>query len=160
MEKLIFYICTFALISFTVGSKLGAGNKYYNTCLTENNVSDDDMLTIRDIIEDKHKQENQEKIKKNGCVMQCLFQKDGVMEGSEYDSEFTKRTNAPSGSEYSKIFEALDNCINETKDLTEKCEKSFALTECFLKAEDKLYPSPSPSSGNQEEHDHENKSEK
>ncbi|XP_071626694.1 pheromone-binding protein Gp-9-like isoform X1 [Temnothorax longispinosus] len=177
MEKLIFYICTFALISFTVGSKLGAGNKYYNTCLTENNVSDDDMLTIRDIIEDKHKQENQERIKKNGCVMQCLLQNEGVMNGSEYDVEkmlrkgdfvestklklleglnncinekkihrkFTKRTNAPSSS---KIFEALDNCINETKDLTEKCEKSFALTECFLKAEEKLYPSPSPSSGN------------
>ncbi|XP_071626695.1 pheromone-binding protein Gp-9-like isoform X2 [Temnothorax longispinosus] len=148
MEKLIFYICTFALISFTVGSKLGAGNKYYNTCLTENNVSDDDMLTIRDIIEDKHKQENQERIKKNGCVMQCLLQNEGVMNGSEYDVEKMLRKGDFVESTKLKLLEGLNNCINETKDLTEKCEKSFALTECFLKAEEKLYPSPSPSSGN------------
>ncbi|XP_071570236.1 pheromone-binding protein Gp-9-like [Temnothorax nylanderi] len=146
MEKLIFYICTFVLISFTIGSKLGSREEHYITCLTENNVSDDDMFTIRDIIEDKHKQENQERIKKNGCVIQCLLQKEGVMEGSEYDvekmhSEFTKRTNAPSGS---KKVETLDNCINETKDLTEKCDKSFALTECFVKAEKREESRPFP----------------
>ncbi|XP_071570227.1 pheromone-binding protein Gp-9-like [Temnothorax nylanderi] len=53
MEKLIFYICNFALISFTVGTKLGSSTEHYNTCLTENNVSDDDMLTVQDVISTK-----------------------------------------------------------------------------------------------------------
>ncbi|XP_011706904.1 PREDICTED: pheromone-binding protein Gp-9-like [Wasmannia auropunctata] len=78
------------------------------------------------------------------------------MEESEYDVEkmhidFTKRTNAHPGE---KIFEALDNCINETKDLTEKCEKSFALTECFIKAEEKIYPNTPEMTETHEEHEH------
>ncbi|XP_011875690.1 PREDICTED: pheromone-binding protein Gp-9-like [Vollenhovia emeryi] len=153
MKRFIFYICTFVLISFAVGSKFGSRNKNYNTCLTENDVSDDDMLTAEDIIQDKYKQsEHQEKLKKNGCIYQCVLQKEGLMEGSEYDvekmhSEFTKRSTAPVGSE---IFTALDSCINETKDLTEKCEKAFSLTKCFLQAEERIYPTP----GNNEEHEH------
>lgn len=40
----------------------------------------DDMFTIDDILHDRHKQsENQEKIKKNGCVMQCLLQKEEMV---------------------------------------------------------------------------------
>ncbi|XP_011875688.1 PREDICTED: pheromone-binding protein Gp-9-like [Vollenhovia emeryi] len=151
MKRFIFYICTFVLISFAVGSKFGSRHKHYNTCLTENDVSDDDMLTAQDIIEDKYKQsEHQEKLKKNGCIYQCMLQKVGWMEGSEYvvekmHSEFSKGSTSPVGS---KIFTARDNCINETKDLTEKCEKAFSLTKCFLQAEERISPTP----GNHEQH--------
>jgi len=37
------------------------------------------MLTVQDIIYDRYKSENQEKLNKNGCVVQCIFQKDGVV---------------------------------------------------------------------------------
>ncbi|XP_071626703.1 pheromone-binding protein Gp-9-like [Temnothorax longispinosus] len=159
MEKLIFYICTFALISFTVGTKLGSSTEHYNTCLTENNVSDDDMLTLQDVIHDRHKEsENQEKIKKNGCVLQCILEKFGIMEGSEYDVEKMRSETIKGDIDEStklKLLEGLNNCINETKDLTEKCEKSFDLVVCGLKSKEKVYASRSE---NQEEHEH--KSEK
>ncbi|XP_077259578.1 pheromone-binding protein Gp-9-like [Temnothorax americanus] len=142
MEKLIFYICTFALISFTVGTKLGFLNEHYNTCLIENNVSDDDMLTINDVIFDEYyllfnKSINQEEKEKNGCVLQCILEKSGVMEGSEYDVEKIRNETIPGGLDEStkvKMLEGLNNCINETKDLTEKCEKSFNLVACSLKS--------------------------
>ncbi|XP_011706759.1 PREDICTED: pheromone-binding protein Gp-9-like [Wasmannia auropunctata] len=117
MKKIIFYICTFVLVSFTVGSKIGSRNENYTTCLTETNVSDDDMFTTEDLINDRHKPEDQEKIKKNGCVLQCLAQKSEIMNESEFDvekmhSEFTRITKVQPGE---KIFEAFDNCINESK---------------------------------------------
>ncbi|XP_011687747.1 PREDICTED: pheromone-binding protein Gp-9-like [Wasmannia auropunctata] len=157
MKKIIFYICTFVLVTFTVGSKIGSKDENYTTCLTENNVSEDDMFTAEDITLDRHKSEDQEKIKKNGCVFQCLTQKKGAMQDAEYNIEvmhsfITKITNARPGG---LLFEAFDNCINETKDLPEKCEKSFALTECMLKAQERMllmfYGSPT---SNHEEHEH------
>ncbi|KYQ48333.1 Pheromone-binding protein Gp-9 [Trachymyrmex zeteki] len=150
MKKIFFYICTFVLVSFTVESKkLGSVSENYNTCLTENNVSDDDMLTVRDITHDQYKSESQERLNKNGCVMQCLLQKAGLMEDAEYKvekmhSEFIKKTNVEPGN---KRLECLDTCINESKDLTEKCEKAFRITACFMKAEHK------------HKHEQENKSE-
>ncbi|XP_018313469.1 pheromone-binding protein Gp-9-like, partial [Mycetomoellerius zeteki] len=97
----------------------------------------DDVLTIQDILQDKYKSENQEKLNKNGCLMQCMFQKDGMMEDAEYKvekmhSEFIKKTNVQPGD---KRFEGLDTCINESKDVTEKCEKAFLLTTCYFKSE-------------------------
>ncbi|KYQ48331.1 Pheromone-binding protein Gp-9, partial [Trachymyrmex zeteki] len=103
-----------------------------DTCINEY-----DVLTIQDILQDKYKSENQEKLNKNGCLMQCMFQKDGMMEDAEYKvekmhSEFIKKTNVQPGD---KRFEGLDTCINESKDVTEKCEKAFLLTTCYFKSE-------------------------
>lgn len=147
-------------VTFTVDSKkLGSGDKNYTTCLTENNVSDDDIFTLQDIIHDRHKSEDQNKIKMNGCVAQCLFQKAGIMQDAEYHPDFekTEKTNAQPED---KLFEALDNCINETKNLTKKCEKAFALTECFLKAQDKIFPTSENHEECEHEHEHQNESEK
>ncbi|XP_011633426.1 pheromone-binding protein Gp-9-like isoform X1 [Pogonomyrmex barbatus] len=146
MKKLVFYICIFDVIFSIEGNpiKIGSANDNYNVCLTENNVSNNDMFTIEDVVNDRHKEpDNEEKIKKNGCVIQCLFEKVGAMVGAEYNVEkirddFSKKTNAQPGEE---IFIALDNCIDKTKDLTEKCEKTFALAECFMKAEKRIFPS-------------------
>ncbi|XP_018358163.1 PREDICTED: pheromone-binding protein Gp-9-like [Trachymyrmex cornetzi] len=135
MKKILFYVCTFVFVSFTVDSKkLGSANKHYNTCLTETNVSEDDMITVQDILHDRYKSENQEKLNKNGCVVQCMFQKDEMMEDAEYKVEkihtvFIERTNIQPGD---KKFERMENCINKTKDLTEKCEKAFLLCVCVL----------------------------
>ncbi|KYN33165.1 Pheromone-binding protein Gp-9, partial [Trachymyrmex septentrionalis] len=124
--------------SFTVDSKkLGSANGNYNTCLIETNVSEDDMLTVQDVIHDRYKSENQEKLNKNGCVLQCILQKDGLMEDAEYKLEkvhiaFIKRTNIQPGD---KRLEQLENCINKSKDLTEKCEKAFLLSACLFKSE-------------------------
>ncbi|KAL0130160.1 hypothetical protein PUN28_002041 [Cardiocondyla obscurior] len=160
MMKFVLYVCLFVLSSTIIEGKLGNRNENYNVCLTENNVSDDDMFSITDILENKHTQsENQEKLKKNGCVLQCLLQKEGVMQEAEYDEEkirssFTKKTNVKPGEE---MFEALNNCINETKNLTEKCEKSLALTECVIKAEERIF---NIHKLKHKEHEDENKSEK
>ncbi|XP_018059916.1 PREDICTED: pheromone-binding protein Gp-9-like [Atta colombica] len=105
MKKILFYICTFVFVSFTVDSKkLASVNGNYNTCLTETNVSEDDMLTMEDA------EYNIEKMR----------------------TAFIKRTNVQSGD---KRLERLENCINESKDLTEKCEKAFLLSACLLKSE-------------------------
>ncbi|KAG5307483.1 PBGP9 protein, partial [Acromyrmex insinuator] len=105
------------------------------------------MLAIEDVIHNQHKSESQERINKNGCVMQCMFQKDGMMEDAEYKIEkmhiiFVQKTNVQSGD---KRLESLDNCINASKDLPDKCEKAFLITECILKSEHK----------HKHEHDHE-----
>ncbi|XP_018399316.1 PREDICTED: pheromone-binding protein Gp-9-like [Cyphomyrmex costatus] len=140
MEKLLLFICTFVFISFAVDSKkIGSVSENYNTCLTDTNVSEDDMLTVQDITKDQYKSESQERLNKNGCVMQCLLQKEGLMEDAEYKTEnmhneFIKKTNVEPGN---KRLESLDKCINESKDLTEKCEKAFLLSACFIKAEHK-----------------------
>ncbi|XP_071626701.1 pheromone-binding protein Gp-9-like [Temnothorax longispinosus] len=147
MEKPIFYICTFALISFTVGAKLGSSTEHYNICLTENNVSDDDMFTIKGVIFDIYniflnESEKQENIKKNGCVLQCILEKFGIMEGSEYDVEKMRSETIPENIDEStklNMLKGLNNCINETKDLTEKCEKSFNLVACGLKSKFLVY---------------------
>ncbi|XP_011069000.1 PREDICTED: pheromone-binding protein Gp-9-like [Acromyrmex echinatior] len=137
MKKILLYICTFVFISFTVESKkIGSINTNYNICLTEINVSEDDMLSVQDIIHDRYKSENQEKLNKNGCVLQCIFQKCGLVEGAEYKVEnmrieFIKRIHIQPGD---KRLEKLENCINETKDLPEKCQKVFLLTVCLLKS--------------------------
>ncbi|XP_018313626.1 pheromone-binding protein Gp-9 isoform X3 [Mycetomoellerius zeteki] len=150
MKKILLYICTFVFVSFTADSKkIGSANVNYNTCLTETNISEDDVLTIQDILQDKYKSENQEKLNKNGCLIQCIFQKDGMMEDAEYKvgkmhNEFIKRTKIQPGD---KRLESVDTCINESKDLTEKCEKAFRITACFMKAEHK------------HKHEQENKSE-
>ncbi|XP_018059977.1 PREDICTED: pheromone-binding protein Gp-9-like [Atta colombica] len=140
MKKILFYICTFVFVSCTIDArKLGSDSENYNTCLTETNVSDDDMLTVHDIAHDQYKSENQEKLNKNGCVIQCLLQKGGLMEDAEFKvekmhSEFIKKTSVQPGD---KRLESLDTCINESKDLTEKCEKAFLISACFIKAEHK-----------------------
>ncbi|KAG5342840.1 PBGP9 protein, partial [Acromyrmex charruanus] len=95
------------------------------------------MLSVEDIIHDRYKSENQEKLNKNGCVIQCIFQKDGLVEGAEYKVEnmriaFAKRANIQPGD---KRWEKLENCINETKDLPEKCEKAFLFSACLYKSE-------------------------
>ncbi|KYN26879.1 Pheromone-binding protein Gp-9, partial [Trachymyrmex cornetzi] len=97
-------------------------------------VRKDDMITVQDILHDRYKSENQEKLNKNGCVVQCMFQKDEMMEDAEYKVEkihtvFIERTNIQPGD---KKFERMENCINKTKDLTEKCEKAFLLCVCVL----------------------------
>ncbi|KYN26880.1 Pheromone-binding protein Gp-9, partial [Trachymyrmex cornetzi] len=97
----------------------------------------DDMITIQDLIHDRYKSENQEKLNKNGCVQQCIFQKNGLMEDAEYKVEkmhttFIEKTNIQPGD---KRLERLENCINESKDLTEKCKKAFLFAVCFLKSE-------------------------
>jgi len=36
------------------------------------------MLTVHDIAHDQYKSESQERLNKNGCVIQCLLQKGGL----------------------------------------------------------------------------------
>ena len=36
------------------------------------------MLTVYDIAHDQYKSESQERLNKNGCVIQCLLQKGGL----------------------------------------------------------------------------------
>ncbi|XP_026831270.1 pheromone-binding protein Gp-9-like [Ooceraea biroi] len=99
------------------------------------------MYVVDDIIREVYKQsQNQERTRKNGCVLHCLMQKEGVMDRLEFNinemhNEFTRRTNAhPGGTAHA----ALDECINEAKDITRQCEKSFAFVTCFLIAKDRL----------------------
>ncbi|KAG5340947.1 PBGP9 protein, partial [Acromyrmex heyeri] len=59
------------------------------------------------------------------------------MEGAEYKVEnmriaFIKKANIQPGD---KRLEKVENCINETKDLPEKCEKVFLFSVCFYKSE-------------------------
>jgi len=37
------------------------------------------MFTTEDILQDRYKSKSQEEIKKNGCVLQCVLQKSGVV---------------------------------------------------------------------------------
>ncbi|KYN26881.1 Pheromone-binding protein Gp-9, partial [Trachymyrmex cornetzi] len=111
----------------------------------------DDMLTVQDVAHDQYKSESQERLNKNGCVMQCLLQKGGMASNAEYKaekmrSEFIKKTSVQPGD---KRLESLDACINESKDLTEKCEKAFLISACFIKGEHKH------KHGNEHEHEHE-----
>ncbi|KAL6262707.1 hypothetical protein P5V15_005499 [Pogonomyrmex californicus] len=151
MKTLIFSVCIFALFfdvgnSRKIGKKLGPtdNTENYNTCLEEHQMSDDDIYTINDIIHDRHKKpENEEKAKKNACIIQCLLEKAELMEGSEYNIEkmrevYIARSNIQSTED--QLYKDFENCLNESKDMTDKCEKSFALTECILKAEDKVSP--------------------
>jgi hypothetical protein len=153
MKTFIFYICAFELIALVLGGKLlltgsyslstkiGSVNENYTTCLTENHISDDDMFTLQEVLHDADS-EHEEKMKKNGCAIQCMLEKAEVMEGAEYKidkwlSHFTQKTHIQPGE---AKYEALNTCINETKDHPDKCEKSFASLKCFMKALNHIDP--------------------
>ncbi|KYN33166.1 Pheromone-binding protein Gp-9, partial [Trachymyrmex septentrionalis] len=115
----------------------------------------DVMLTVHDITHDRYKSESEEKLNKNGCVMQCLLQKAGLASNAEYKvekmhSEFIKKTGVQPGDQR---LECLDTCINESKDLTEKCVKAFNLSACVIKFEHRHKHE------NDHEHDHEHENE-
>ncbi|CAL1673908.1 unnamed protein product [Lasius platythorax] len=142
-----FYVIVFALIPAILASipnvdrKVGSKHKDYSTCLTETDTTENDIYTIGDIINDRYNQsENQEKVRKNGCLIHCLLKKENVIEESEFNiekmhTEFTKKTNAQPGD---NAYKALDDCIEKVKDITDKCEKSLALVACYIKAETRL----------------------
>nr|Q8WRP6.1 RecName: Full=Pheromone-binding protein Gp-9; Short=PBP; AltName: Full=Putative odorant-binding protein Gp-9; Flags: Precursor [Solenopsis globularia littoralis]AAL51132.1 putative odorant binding protein precursor [Solenopsis globularia littoralis] len=146
MKTFVFHIFIFALVAFASASrdsakKIGSQYEHYATCLTENDAAADDIFTILDITSGHHKNENEhDKQHKNGCVMHCLLEKDGLMTGADYHEEkiredYIKETGAQPGD---KRLEALDTCMNETKDMTDKCDKSLLLVACVLIAEDSL----------------------
>ncbi|XP_072759461.1 pheromone-binding protein Gp-9-like [Anoplolepis gracilipes] len=141
-----FYIIVFAFIpailgKITLNSKLGSTHPEYNTCLTETSTNNNDVFSVGDILVDRHKQpENEEKQRKNGCLIHCLLQKQGLIEESEFNIEktrtaFAEKTNYQVGDDFHKAF---DNCLEEAKNIEDKCEKSLTLVTCYFKSKEKL----------------------
>ncbi|XP_025262495.1 pheromone-binding protein Gp-9-like [Camponotus floridanus] len=147
-----FYIIIFAFIPAIlatvpheaidlVNKKLASDENYYNTCLNETGATDNDIFTLRDIMQERHKQsENQEKLRKNSCLFYCMIQKENMIEESEFNLEtihtkFTEKTNIQPGH---ILYKALDDCIEEVKDITDKYEKSFGLVTCYFKAKERF----------------------
>ncbi|GAB1860051.1 Pheromone-binding protein Gp-9 [Camponotus japonicus] len=160
-----FYIVVFAFIPAILArvlnenTKLASDQNHYNTCLIETGTTDNDIFTIGDLIHERHKQsENQEKLRKNSCVVYCIFQKENMIEESELNLEtihtkFTEKTNIQPGH---ILYKALDDCIKEVKDITDKCEKSFALVTCYFKAKERFLSQSEHGDheGHEHHHDH------
>ncbi|XP_029175256.1 pheromone-binding protein Gp-9-like [Nylanderia fulva] len=131
-----FYVIVFAFIPAilaripNVNKKVGSHLQEYSTCLTQIDITENDIYTVGDLIHDRYKEsENEEKVKKNGCLVHCLLQKQNLIEELDLNveklhTELTKKTNAQPGD---NVHKALDECIEKVKDITDKCEKSFAL---------------------------------
>nr|Q5EP16.1 RecName: Full=Pheromone-binding protein Gp-9; Short=PBP; AltName: Full=Putative odorant-binding protein Gp-9; Flags: Precursor [Solenopsis nigella gensterblumi]AAW80682.1 putative odorant binding protein precursor [Solenopsis nigella gensterblumi] len=143
MKTLILHICIFALVAFASASrdsakKIGSQYDNYETCLTELSVTEDELFSIGEVTSGQHKTNHEDtELHKNGCVMQCMLEKDGLMTGADYDEEkmredYIKETGAQPGDQR---VEALNACMQETKDLEDKCDKSLILVACVLAAE-------------------------
>jgi hypothetical protein len=143
MKTFIFICCTLPLVAFAIfrddqfTMKIGSDSEHYTTCLTEKHMSDDDMFTVQDIIDDKHElSENEEKVHKNGGVLKCIMKKMELLDGSNYvtekiHAEMVKTDIHPGEMRYQN----MDNCLDSTKDIEDVREKCFALMKCAVKAE-------------------------
>ncbi|XP_050449227.1 pheromone-binding protein Gp-9-like [Cataglyphis hispanica] len=111
-------------------------------CMTENNVTESDWYRVEEIMTGVHTEpENEEKTRKLGCTVVCLLKKENLMEGSNIKEErfHAKINKEAAGSPYEgKMHKIARNCMKEVKDITEVCEKGFALFSCFVKATHKL----------------------
>ncbi|XP_011154021.1 pheromone-binding protein Gp-9-like isoform X1 [Harpegnathos saltator] len=140
-----FYVCVFSLISFTSAMVLQRQSEsnnqdihgtQYSECLNETYITPTDLFTVDDIMYERYKEPgNEEKIRKHGCVLHCSLEKTGQMVGSEINVEqmhngFLTTYGEKKGREAIKV---VDDCINITKDFTEKCHKAFHLMMCFLR---------------------------
>ncbi|XP_011154022.1 pheromone-binding protein Gp-9-like isoform X2 [Harpegnathos saltator] len=125
-----FYVCVFSLISFTSAMVLQRQSESNNQDIHA------DLFTVDDIMYERYKEPgNEEKIRKHGCVLHCSLEKTGQMVGSEINVEqmhngFLTTYGEKKGREAIKV---VDDCINITKDFTEKCHKAFHLMMCFLR---------------------------
>nr|ABX25757.1 putative odorant binding protein [Solenopsis invicta] len=143
MKTFVLHIFIFALVAFASASrdsarKIGSQYDNYATCLTEHGLTEDDIFSIGEVSSGQHKTNHEDtELHKNGCVMQCLLEKDGLMSGADYDEEkiredYIKETGAQPGDQR---IEALNTCMQETKDMEDKCDKSLLLAACILAAE-------------------------
>uniref|UniRef100_A0A348G658 Pheromone binding protein 6 n=1 Tax=Odontomachus monticola TaxID=613454 RepID=A0A348G658_ODOMO len=153
MKTFVLYVCVFSLIYFTsaktlpqrsgrkkfptVSRKLSATKHDYDECYNKYNMTVGEMFKTYQILNDIYKvPENEEKVRKHGCVSHCVLEKIGAMEGLEViaDKMYSEIRERIYESLKGNVIKMVDNCINAIKTVTDKCQKAFELQACLLKA--------------------------
>nr|Q5EP17.1 RecName: Full=Pheromone-binding protein Gp-9; Short=PBP; AltName: Full=Putative odorant-binding protein Gp-9; Flags: Precursor [Solenopsis sp. B0_178]AAW80681.1 putative odorant binding protein precursor [Solenopsis sp. B0_178] len=140
MKTLVFHIFIFALVAFASASrnsakKIGSQYDHYQTCLTELGVTEDDLFSIGEVTSGQHKTKHEDtKLHRNGCVMQCLLEKAGLMTGADFDEEkmrenYIEEKGLQPGDQR---IDFLNSCMEQTKDIEDKCDKSLIFIGCVL----------------------------
>ncbi|XP_072759175.1 uncharacterized protein [Anoplolepis gracilipes] len=149
-EQTVFLVlCICALLLGIVSSNLAgdeikrefksAVSTYNNflTCMTENNVTEDDWYAEEEIMTDVHEESgNEERTRKLGCTVACLLKKENLMEDSNIKEG---KVHAKISREYGgslmtvKIHRIVRDCMKEVRNITEECEKSFSLLSCAIR---------------------------
>ncbi|XP_032686406.1 pheromone-binding protein Gp-9-like [Odontomachus brunneus] len=148
MKTFVFYVCVFSLIYFIsakalqpqprLSRKLLATKQDFDECVNMINITSDEMFKMNDILNDTYKVSgNEEKVRKHGCIFHCVLEKVGAMEGSEIivDKMYSEVRKRVIPQLKDNVIKIVDNCIKAIKTVTEKCQKTFNLEVCLLKAE-------------------------
>ncbi|XP_028046189.1 uncharacterized protein LOC105835453 isoform X2 [Monomorium pharaonis] len=142
MKDLVFYACVLTLF-FSVSSELKQqrnDENDYKVCMNATGITPDNIhsvwLTSEDIIANVHiKPENEERMKKTGCLLACILKRQNLMEGSNIkEAQVVARL--------PEFFEVVDDsqkktvrkCMEEGRSITQECEKCFSIYVCLVKA--------------------------
>ncbi|RLU25756.1 ObirObp14 [Ooceraea biroi] len=114
------------------------GRNSASICLEQNNMAPSEWYTARDIALNHHTEpENEERTRKNGCAVECIFKKMGMMEGRNFVDEtvYTKiEREIENSAERPVVHRILNKCLTEARDITEECKKGLALYVCVMKS--------------------------
>ncbi|KAL6262708.1 hypothetical protein P5V15_005500 [Pogonomyrmex californicus] len=151
MKILLVYVCILVLASFSSADvkeriknaiKTATPEEDIETCLTENDMTREDIYREDQILTDLHKQpENEERTRKNGCFFACLLKKFELMEDSnikelKVHQELDKEL---SDSDMQLIAHKIARkCMKQVRSITQECEKCFDLYECIMRAMHKV----------------------
>ncbi|XP_011148183.1 pheromone-binding protein Gp-9-like [Harpegnathos saltator] len=149
MKAVVFCACILVLYTFSsveaIQNKLKHmlseedNDRPIDICLTQFNMTILDLYTEPEIMNEEYtKPENEEKNRKNGCLLECLLKKQGFMEGSDINETKihtqmnTKFANDPM---LGKMHTTVHKCVKEIKknNITQECEKGFYLLTCMMK---------------------------
>ncbi|XP_032672319.1 pheromone-binding protein Gp-9-like [Odontomachus brunneus] len=163
MKVLAFCACVLALVCFSSAETTGQRLKQalslesnFDNCLEENDITQEDLYTEPNIINEEYKQAgNEERKRKNGCVFECIMKKEGLMVGSDikegkvHEQINRQMANNPN---VGKVHKMARDCMREVKNISDvECEKGFSLLVCLMKAAHK--------EKNHGEHEHEHEHE-
>ncbi|KAM0730563.1 Pheromone-binding protein Gp-9 [Formica fusca] len=114
----------------------------FDVCMTENNITQVDWYKEEEIMTGVHAEpENEERTRKLGCAIVCVLKKENLMEGSNIQegkvhAKINREVAGYPGE--AQIHKVARDCMKEVRNITEECEKGFALFACATKAAHKL----------------------
>ncbi|KAL0130156.1 hypothetical protein PUN28_002040 [Cardiocondyla obscurior] len=145
----VLLLCTCILIASSTSSKLRQHLKNAvqtvdndaRACLAENNMTHGEMFDEADIMTNLHTEPgNEERTRKNGCVIACLLKKQELMEDSNIkESKIHSLINKEFPDELVGIAHKIARkCLKQVKSITDECEKGFSLYACVARAVHKV----------------------
>ncbi|XP_012224274.1 pheromone-binding protein Gp-9 [Linepithema humile] len=109
-------------------------------CISENSLVQNDWYDEEQIMTNLHVQSgNEQRTRRCGCTIACVLKRQNVINGSNINEirmhdlidNAVADSNQPSVRQLHKV---VHKCVKEVKDITDECEKSFAIYICVAKA--------------------------